>query len=63
MHQQTEAEKENELLHKVLQDMSKENIFEKAYRHLIDGLLYRNVRHDLDGEGKGLTFVRIIWRL
>lgn len=43
--------------------MDKEKLMEKAYRHLLDALLYRNVRHDLDGEGKTKDFVRVIWKI
>lgn len=39
-------------------------MFQKAYRHLIDGLLYRSVRHDLDGEDSlKRKFILFIWRI
>lgn len=43
--------------------MDNEKIMEKAYRHLIDGLLYRTVRHDLEGDKNKHKFILIIWRI
>lgn len=47
----------------VTKTMSREKLMEKAYRHLLDGLLYRNPRHDLDGEGQIKQFVKLIWKI
>jgi len=37
-------------IREVIRIMSKEKMMEKGQRHLIDALLYRTVRHDLDGD-------------
>lgn len=43
--------------------MSPEKIMEKGYRHLMDALLYRTVRHDLDGGTRLHKLTLLTWRI
>lgn len=43
--------------------MNHEKIMEKGYRHLIDALLYRTVRHDLDGTTNLHKLTLFTWRI
>lgn len=40
-------------LFQIIGSLSPDDLFDKAFRHLIDGLLYRTVRHDFDAMPSG----------
>ncbi|EAR87869.2 cation channel family transporter (macronuclear) [Tetrahymena thermophila SB210] len=62
--EQERIDKEIQQLKEAVKIMSKERMYQKAYRHLIDGLLYRSVRHDLDGEDNcWRRFIMFIWHI
>ncbi|KAL4499686.1 hypothetical protein ABPG72_017226 [Tetrahymena utriculariae] len=62
--EQERIDKEIQQLREAVKLMSKERMYQKAYRHLIDGLLYRSVRHDLDGEDSyWRKFIMFIWHI